>query len=133
MYEKIKYICEYCGDSFDSKEKCLEHEGKEKLKLQANKMLSEGKNLGEIQEILEFWKGGLPKYLKDVTQENCFEISLWQCCEKPAYQIKSITMDGSLILGGCGSFYGYWEGYCKISDNCLRRVFPKEKLFVYHK
>ena len=96
MYEKIKYICEYCGDSFDSKEKCLEH-------------------------------------LKDVTQENCFEISLWQCCEKPAYQIKSITMDGSLILGGCGSFYGYWEGYCKISDNCLRRVFPKEKLFVYHK
>lgn len=132
MYKKVKYVCEYCGDDFDNEESCLRHEEKEKARLQVNKMLKEGKSLGEIQEISKFWRNGIPEYLKNVTNKECFKIPFWQYCEKPAYQIQSITLDGNLILGGCGGFYGYREGCCKITDNHLKQAFPKEKLFVYH-
>lgn len=37
MFNRTAYICEYCGKAFDDKEKCIEHEAKEKAKtLQQN-------------------------------------------------------------------------------------------------
>ena len=48
MTPVTKYKCDYCGETFYSEEECLRHENKHTRVDKANKMLKEGKTLGEI-------------------------------------------------------------------------------------
>ena len=55
-------------------------------------MLDNGCTLQEIQDSCNIWYS-VPEHLKNVNKDNCFTISWWQCCDKPAYQIKYIYME----------------------------------------
>ena len=102
MEKVIRYMCDYCGELFGSEELCLEHEESHRKSEKANEMLSDGKTLEEINNECHFWSE-VPDYLKNVTKDNCFVIRHWQCCDKPAYRIVSITHQRRLRLSGCGS------------------------------
>ena len=123
------YKCDYCGELFSSEEWCLEHENTHKRSEKANEMLDEGKTLEGINNECHLWPE-VPKHLKNVTKDNCFVISYWQCCDKPAYRIVSITHKGRLELCGCGSWNGYYGGELSILDNNLKNPRPKKELFV---
>lgn len=129
MEKVIRYKCDYCGKLFSSEEWCLEHEESHKKSEKANGMLDAGKTLEEINNECRLWLE-VPKYLKNVTKDNCFAISHWQCCDKPAYRIVSIVYDGRLRLFGCGSWSGYYGGLVGIHDSNLKNPRPKEELFV---
>lgn len=129
MEKVIRYMCDYCGELFSSEEWCLEHEESHRKSKKANEMLDEGKTLEEINNECHFWLE-VPDYLKNVTKDNCFAIGHWQCCDKPAYRIVSITHQGRLRLSGCGSWSGYYGGEVNINYNNLRNPRPKEELFV---
>jgi hypothetical protein len=129
MAEKvIKYKCEHCGELFDSEQRCISHEDRHTKIHKANEMLNGGCSLKEIQDVLKIW-GELPKYLENVNKDNCFAISYWQCCDKPAYTIKSVNFSGKLYLAGCGSWSGYYGGYLPINSYVLSDPRPKEELF----
>lgn len=130
MKKITMYECEYCGEKFLSEEYCLKHEEKESSNVKANKMLHEGRTLKEINEECKIWNE-LPEYLEEVTEDNCFVISHWQCCEKPAYQIQKIEVGGRLFVSGVGSWYGAYGGYLPINDHHLKRPYGKDKLYVY--
>ena len=129
MMEVTKYKCDYCHDLFDSGELCLKHEESHRRSFEANEMLDSGKTLEEINNECHFWSK-VPDYLKNVTKYNCFTISYWQCCDKPAYRIVSITHQGRLRLSGCGSWSGYYGGEVNINCDDLKNPRPKEELFV---
>ncbi len=129
MEKVIRYICDYCGELFSLEEWCLEHEESHRKSEKANEMLSGGKTLKEINNECHLWSE-VPDYLKNVTKDNCFVVSYWQCCDKPAYRIVSITHKGRLELWGCGSWNGYYGGEFKIGNDNLKDPRPKEELFV---
>lgn len=129
MEKVIKYRCAYCGDLFDSEERCLEHEDRHKRIYRANKMLKDGYTLKEIQDECNIWYK-VQEYLENVNTENCFVVSHWQCCDKPAYQIEYIHMDGRVRLWGCGSWMGYYGNDVNLNYLCLKTPYPKEELFV---
>lgn len=52
--------------------------------------------LKKVNEECKIWSE-LPEYLEEVTEENCFVISHWQCCEKPAYQIQESQLLGNKL------------------------------------
>ena len=83
MEKVIRYMCDYCGELFSSEEWCLEHEKAHKRSEKANEMLDEGKTLEGINNECHLWPE-VPKHLKNVTKDNCFVISYWQCCDKTA-------------------------------------------------
>ena len=123
MEKVIRYKCDYCGELFDLEEWCLKHEESHKKSKKANEMLNAGKTLEEINNECHFWSE-VPDYLKNVTKGNCFVISHWQCCNKPAYRIVYITYQGRLRLSG------YYGGEVDINNNNLKNPRPKEELFV---
>lgn len=84
MEKVIRYKCSDCGDLFDSEESCLKHEDRHKRINKANEMLNNGHTLQEIQDACNIWYS-IPEHLKNVNKDNCFIISYWQCCDKPAY------------------------------------------------
>lgn len=129
MKKVIKYECEYCGDLFGSEEYCLEHEDRHKRIERANQMLKNGHTLKQIQEECKIWYN-LPDYLESVNQDNCFIVSYWQCCNKPAYRITYIDMDGRVQLWGCGSWSGYYGNLVGLNFPYLKTPHPKEALFV---
>lgn len=129
MEKVIRYKCDYCSELFSSEEWCLEHEESHRRSEKANEMLNAGKTLEEINTECHLWSE-VPEYLKDVTKDNCFVISYWQCCNKPAYRIVSITHNGRLRLYGCGSWLGGYDDELGIHDNSLQNPRPKEELFV---
>lgn len=92
-------------------------------------MLEAGCTLQEIQDTCHIWYS-VPEYLREANKDNCFTISYWQCCEKPAYQITYIYMDGKVNVRGCGSWSGYYGENLRLESNDLRNVHPKEELFV---
>lgn len=129
--EKITmYKCSYCGELFRVEEQCLKHETKEKNIIEANEMLQNNITLGEINRKCHLWEE-LPPYLDKVTKDNCFVISHWQCCEKPAYQIQEINIGGDLYLSGVGSWYGAYGGFVNPKSHHLKKVFPKEDLYIF--
>lgn len=130
MKEVIKYQCSECGELFDTPEKALAHEIRHERIEEANKMLDKGYTLKQINDECEIW-AYVPEYLENINKDNCFRISYWQCCDKPAYRIVSITYRGLLRLFGCGSWSGYYNDKLSIYDNNLRNPRPKEELFVY--
>lgn len=92
-------------------------------------MLDKGYTLQEIQDSCNIWYS-IPEHLRNVNKDNCFTISWWQCCDKPAYQIDYIYMDGKVRVYGCGSWSGYYGDELSLSDNNLKDPRPKEELFV---
>lgn len=129
MKKVIRYKCDHCGDLFDSEEYCLEHENRHKRIDKANQMLQNGQTLKQIQDECQIWYD-LPDYLESVNQDNCFIVSHWQCCSKPAYQIIYIDIDGRIKLRGCGSWSGYYGGFVALHSPYLKTPHPKEDLFV---
>lgn len=129
MQKVIQYKCDYCGKCFDSFEQCSFHEHKHRNTIKANRMLKADCTLSEINEECNIWNE-LPEYLKNVTKNHCFTISYWQCCDKPAYQIIDIDINGRLYLSGCGSWVGYYGAWVSIDSNNLRYVHDSGKLFV---
>lgn len=126
------YKCEICGESFYVPENCERHELQHKLHETANIMLNQGKTLGEIQAQLHYWphlSDETLKKVKKINKDNCFIIPYWQCCNKPAYCIKSIDMDGKLFLSGCGSWDGYYGSSLCIESHYLLNPRPKDELF----
>lgn len=130
MKEVKMYECDYCAEKFYEPEDCLKHEQRHKDINKANEMFYEGSTLEKINERCSLWSN-LPNYLKNVTKDNCFKISHWQCCEKPAYQIKKICFDGRFCVGGIGSWSGYYENYMRIDNINLKKVYPPEELYIY--
>lgn len=129
MKTVTRYKCDYCGELFSSENMCLEHEDRHVRVDKANEMLKNGCTLKEIQDECNIWYE-LPDYLKDVTKDNCFKISYWQCCDKPAYHIICIGLDGRVNVRGCGSWNGYYGNYVSINSHDLKNPRPKEELFV---
>ena len=129
MKKVIKYRCDYCGDLFEHEDTCLKHEDRHERIVKANQMLEGGHTLKEIQDECNIWYE-VPEYLENVTTDNCFVISHWQCCDKPAYQITSIRMDGRVQLWGCGSWSGYYGLEVRLDYAHLKKPYPKEELFV---
>lgn len=123
MEKVIKYKCDYCGELFSLEEWCLEHEESHRKSEKANEMLDAGKTLEEINNECHFWYR-VPEYLKDVTKDNCFIVSYWQC-----YRIVRISYKGMLKLCGYGSWSGYYGDELKIDDDSLKNPRPKEEFF----
>lgn len=129
MKKVIKYECCQCGDLFDSESICLKHEQRHKDIEKANEMLNDGATLQKINDICHVWYS-VPEHLKNVTTNNCFTISYWQGCNKPAYKIDHIFMDGRVRVWGCGSWNGYYGNNIGIDSRNLRNVHNAEELFV---
>lgn len=129
MKEVIKYQCSECGELFDTPEKALAHEIRHERIEKANEMLNEGYTLKQINDECEIW-AYIPEYLENINKDNCFKISYWQCCDKPAYQIVRICFDGDVIVRGCGSWSGYYSNRLILNSRDLKDPRPKEELFV---
>lgn len=125
----IKYKCSDCGELFDSEERCLEHEDRHERINKANGMLNDGHTLQEIQDACDIWYS-IPEHLKNVNKDNCFVISWWQCCDKPAYRIDYIYMDGTVRVWGCGSWDGYYGNPVSLNSSDLKNPHSKDELFV---
>ena len=95
----------------------------------ANEMLNEGYTLKQINDECEIW-AYVPEYLENINKDNCFRISYWQCCDKPAYQIIRIYFDGYVNVRGCGSWSWYYGNRLRIDSHDLKNPRPKEELFV---
>lgn len=129
MEKVIKYKCSDCGELFDSEKRCLEHEDRHERINKANEMLNDGHTLQEIQDACNIWYI-VPEHLKNVNKDNCFAISWWQCCDKPAYRIDYIYMDGTVRVWGCGSWNGYYGNPVYLNSRDLKNPHSKDELFV---
>ena len=125
------FKCEICGASFDRERLALTCEFNHKKERLANKLLEDGYSLDFIN-----WQCGfnwnLSEEMKKVTKDNCFIISHWQCCEKPAYQIVEINYQGNVYLYGIGSWMGGYGGWKSINDYQLKKPYSKEQLYKHH-
>ena len=89
MEEVKAYKCGVCHDTYDREIDALECEFKHVRYNYANALLKNGYGLGYIKYCCGFgWN--LTKEQENINKDSCFIISHWQCCEKPAYQIKRI-------------------------------------------
>lgn len=129
MEKVIKYRCSECGELFDTPEKTLAHEIRHERIEKANEMLDEGYTLKQINDECEIWDS-VPKHLENVNTDNCFKISYWQCCDKPAYRIIHIFFDGEVNVRGCGSWSGYYGDHLELSSRDLMNPRPKKELFI---
>lgn len=125
----IKYKCSECGELFDIPENALACERRHKRIEKANGMLDEGFTLKQINDECKIWYK-VPKHLENVNKDNCFKISYWQCCDKPAYRITHIFFDGKVNVWGCGSWSGYYGNRLNLSSSDLKNPRPKEELFI---
>lgn len=128
MQEAIMYKCDRCGRSFDKERGALECEFKHAKRSYANQLLQDGFSLDYINYQCGFnWK--LSEEIVKVTKDNCFVISHWQCCDKPAYRIVEIDERGNIRLWGRGSWdggYGNW-----VSVDKLKEPHSKEELYEH--
>jgi len=129
MTTEVKsYKCNWCGElhkNEHSADECAFNHAKENY---ANSLLQQGCNLRSIQYRCGF-KWELTDEQKEITKDNCFVMSHWQCSKKPAYKITHITSCGYLKLWGKGGWSGYYGHDVKLE--ALGEVYPKEDLFVY--
>lgn len=129
LIEEVQsYKCKWCGTLFKdeiSARQCAFEHAQTQL---ANTLLEKGYPLYLIEHNCKFgWK--LTDQQKDITKDNCFIVSHWQCCEKPAYRIVSIENGGYLRLWGKGGWHGYYGNVTSVDK--LPKPYPKEDLFVY--
>lgn len=121
MEKVTMYRCEYCGNLFDTAELSAKHEQRHRNIDGANEMLREGATLEQINQRYKIWSN-VPDHLKEATKDNCFRISYWQCCNKPAYTMREIKMDGRIRLFGCGSWNGYYGSDVRIDSTDLKDI-----------
>jgi hypothetical protein len=127
MEEIQAFKCKICGEFYDKKSSAYECEYKHARENYANCLLKEGYDLDYINRWCGFgWR--LSEEQKRITKDNCFIISHWQCCDRPAYRITGIEKNGYVDMWGCGSWSGYYGHPVSISD--LPKPHPKEELFV---
>lgn len=125
-----KYACPYCEKDY-SILSAAEYCRNDCYKAQeGNKLLESGATLKEINDKFNIWIE-LPEYLHNVTKDNCFVISHWQCCDYPAYKIISIKSGGKLFLWGKGSWSSGYGCDLNTSDYNLKNPRPKEELYIY--
>lgn len=129
MEKVIKYRCSKCGKLFNIPENALACESRHKRIEKANEMLDEGYTLKQINDECKIW-GSVPEHLENVNKDNCFKISYWQCCDKPAYRITSICFNGKVYVGGRGSWNGYYGNSLRLDNSILKDPRPKEELFI---
>lgn len=129
MKKIVKFECSMCGDLFNSEEECLNHENRHQKVEQANQMLDDGYTLQEIQDICNIWYS-VPEHLKNANKDSCFVISYWQGCNKPAYRITYIYLDGKVKVWGCGSWSGYYGHSMYLSSHDLLNIHSKDELFI---
>ena len=101
MKEIKAYKCEHCGQIYEDKEKCKEHEEIHRLESEILKkyriyekgktMLRNGYTLGEIREELLLWNK-LPKDIENVTKETDIVRNV------KIYHIADFSIDDMLIL-----------------------------------
>jgi len=128
MEEIQAYKCSRCGHIHSREIDALNCEYTHAREYLANGLLNEGHTLDHINYKCGFhWN--LKEEQKQITKDNCFIISHWQCCEKPAYKIVRIDESGNLELWGKGGWDGGYGSKMRI-DN-LPKAYPKEDLFVY--
>ena len=125
--EVVSYKCNWCGElhktETDAAECAFDHA---RVNL-ANSLLRNGCYLDTIEYHCKFgWK--LTEEQKTISKENCFIVSHWQCCKKPAYRIVEIDKHGNLRLWGKGSWDGYYGNF--ISIDRLPEPHPKEEFFI---
>ena len=130
MEKVIRYKCEKCGELFENEEECIQHEDRHLRIGKANEMLEAGHTLKEIQDECSIWDS-VPEYLENVTKDNCFIISYWQGCDKPAYKITNICMDGCVEVFGYGLWTGRYGEGLSLNSRHLRDPRPKEELYVH--
>lgn len=65
---------------------------------------------------------------KNITKDSCFIISYLQCCDKPAYQIINIDINGKITVGGKGSWSSPYSSI--VSLDCLKNPRPLSELYV---
>ena len=121
------YKCNWCGKlhtyEVDADRCAFNHARKN----YATSLLNDGHTLKTIKYLCGFnWN--LTKEQEEITKDNCFIISHWQCCNKPAYKIVSINENGTLKLWGMGSWTGYYGE--TVDVNSLPKPYPKEELFI---
>jgi hypothetical protein len=125
--EVVSYKCNWCNKLHKSEvdaDKCALEHAKENL---ANSLLNNGYPLSSINYFCGFnWS--LTKKQESITKYNCFVISHWQCCDKPAYRIVRINERGYLMLRGKGNWSGYYGDWVKIDR--LPVAHSKDELFV---
>ncbi len=129
MVGEVKsYKCIWCDQiykrEFDAAECAFKH-ARTRL---ANVLLDQGATLDSIK----YWCGfhwNLSEQQKNITKDNCFIISHWECCEKPAYRIVEIEDGGRLRLWGIGGWSGGYGGVISL-DN-LPEPHPKEDFYSY--
>lgn len=129
MEEIIKYKCSDCGRLFETMEQCIWHECRHESIKKANEMLRAGNTLQEINNKCKIWDS-IPEHLQNIRKNNCFAISYLQGCDKPAYKIHRINMDGRVYLWGCGSWSGYYGKDISLADDDLLDPRPKNELFI---
>ena len=129
MTEEVKsFECVWCNKLYSNHRDAAECAFKHARKDYANALLNRGDCLGFINNACGFgWK--LSDERKEITKNNCFVISYWQCCNKPAYQIVSIESNGRVFLVGKGGWSGYYGGMMPV--NRLPKPHPGEELFVF--
>lgn len=125
--EVVSYKCNWCGKLHKSEvdaDKCAFEHARYNL---ANSMLEAGNSLYLINYHCGFgWK--LTEEQKDITKDNCFIVSHWQLCKKPAYRINQIDVNGKLKLWGKGGWAGYYGNWVRLGE--LGKPYPKEDLFI---
>ena len=129
MVEEVSaYKCNWCGEIYNREIGAAECAFKHAKTNLANALLKQGSNLEQINYMCGFhWN--LSDEKKKITKDNCFIISHWQCCEKPAYQIQRIEANGLLWLWGKGSWSSGYGDY--VSIDRLPEPYPKEELYSY--
>lgn len=128
MEEVKMYKCKNCGEVFTTEYGAYECEFIHAKENYANSLWKSGRTLKAINWLCGFnWK--LRDELLEVTKENCFIISHWQCCDKPAYQINYINGRGSVNVWGIGGWSGGY-GNDMMIDN-LPEPHPAEELYKY--
>jgi hypothetical protein len=128
MEEVTAYKCGTCRHTYDNETDALECEFKHARYNFANALLNKGNNLSSIK----YWCGfnwNLSEKQKEINKDNCFIISHWQCCEKPAYRIRRIEENGNLYISGIGSWNGAYGNEVNVSK--LPEPHLKEELFSY--
>lgn len=122
------YKCKVCGDIYGKEQDAFSCEFKHAQLDYANSLLKQGFDLGHIKYCCGFRWNLTPEQEK-ITTDNCFIVSHWQCCDKPAYRIVSIADYGRVKLWGKGGWMGYYGN--EIEPSKLPKAYPKEDLFIY--
>lgn len=129
MEEITAYKCSDCGHIYNRETDALECEFKHARCNYANALLKKGNNLRSIEFQCGFnWR--LTEEQKEITKDNCFVVSYWQCCDKPAYQIRRITENGDVYVSGKGSWNGYYGNEMRIDNDHLKKPYSSEELFI---